>query len=223
MILVFFGPPGSGKGTQAEVLQKQIPDLFHISTGDLLRQEIASGSDLGRSIQAKVQAGEFPKDELIMQLIEGILENNAKKDILFDGFPRTLQQALAFDTLLGVVNLKVDIVFDFDVDANVLIERVSGRYMCRECGAVYHEKSKKPKVDSICDQCGSSHFVKRPDDTARVLESRLKIYQEVTLPAKDYYSEKGILKKIDASLSQNEVTDCINVALLQAGLMKKGD
>jgi adenylate kinase len=155
MILVFFGPPGSGKGTQAEVLQKQIPDLFHISTGDLLRQEIASGSDLGRSIQAKVQAGEFPKDELIMQLIEGILENNAKKDILFDGFPRTLQQALAFDTLLGVVNLKVDIVFDFDVDANVLIERVSGRYMCRECGAVYHEKSKKPKVDSICDQCGS--------------------------------------------------------------------
>jgi adenylate kinase len=223
MVIVFFGPPGSGKGTQAQALEKKVKGLIHVSTGDLLRQEIASGSDLGRNIQAKVQAGEFPNEDIIIQLVADIVKKNAKNDIVFDGFPRTLKQAIAFDALLGVENLKVDVVFDFDVDVNVLVERVSGRYICRECGAVYHDKSKKPKVDSVCDQCGSTHFDRRPDDTAEVLETRLKIYQEQTLPAKNYYSDKGVLKRIDASLSQNEVTTCINEALSEAGLIRRGE
>lgn len=223
MIIVFFGPPGSGKGTQAQELKRTLKDIVHISTGDLMRQEIASGSDLGCKIQSKVQEGQFPADGIVMQLIAGVLGKNAQKDIIFDGFPRTLNQAIAFDTLLGVENLKVNVVFDFDIGVHGLIARISGRYSCRECGAVYHEKNKKPKVDGICDQCGSCHFEKRPDDTPQVLETRLKIYQEQTLPAKKYYGDKGVLKKIDASLPPSEVTSFINAALLEAGLIRKGE
>jgi adenylate kinase len=105
----------------------------------------------------------------------------------------------------------------------VLIERISGRYICRECGAVYHEKNKKPKIDGICDQCGSSHFDRRPDDTAAVLKTRLQVYQEQTLPAKEFYSDKGVLKTIDASLPEHEVTAFINEALLEAGLIRRGE
>jgi adenylate kinase len=197
--------------------------MFHVSTGDLLRQEIASGSDLGQKIQFKVQAGEFPADDVVMQLVRAIVAENAQKDIIFDGFPRTLNQAIAFDTLLGVENLKVDVVFDFDADVSALIERISGRYMCRECGAVYHEKNKKPKVDGVCDQCGSCHFEKRSDDSEQVLRTRLKIYQEQTLPVKEYYTQAGLLKKIDASLPQGEVASFISTALVEAGLMEKGE
>jgi len=223
MIIVFFGPPGSGKGTQAQELKKTLKDMIHVSTGDLLRKEVASGSSLGREIQAKMQAGEFPPDEVVMQLVGGIIEKNAQKDIIFDGFPRTLNQALAFDTLLGVENLKVGIVFDFNIDALHLLGRISGRYMCQECGAVYHEKNKKPKVDGVCDQCGSCHFEKRSDDMEQALKTRLKVYQEQTLPVKKYYSDMGVLKTINASLPQGEVTSCINAALLEAGLTRRGE
>lgn len=222
MVIVFFGPPGSGKGTQAQEL-KRLKGMLHVSTGDLLRQEIASGSVLGQKIQSKVQAGEFPTDDVVMQLVGGIIEKNAKKDIIFDGFPRTLNQAIAFDALLGVENLKVDVVFDFDADVSALVERISGRYACRGCGTVYHEKNKQPKVDGVCDQCGSCHFEKRPDDTEQVLKTRLKVYQEQTLPVKEYYTHAGILKKVDASLPQGEVASFICSALSEAGLMKKGE
>ena len=223
MIIVFFGPPGSGKGTQAQALKKTLEGVVHVSTGDLLRREIAVGSGLGREIQAKMQAGEFPSDDIVMGLVKDVIGKNSKKDIIFDGFPRTLNQALAFDALLGVENLKVDVVFDFNIDALDLEERISGRYMCRECGAVYHEKNKKPKVDGVCDQCGSCHFEKRPDDTEQVLKTRLKVYQEQTLPVKEYYAHAGILKKVDASLLQGEVASFISSALSEAGLMKKGE
>ncbi|MBX9805968.1 MAG: adenylate kinase [Alphaproteobacteria bacterium] len=223
MIIVFFGPPGSGKGTQAQELRKTIKNLVHVSTGDILRQEINSGSELGRSIQSKMQAGEFVTDEVVIQLVSDILNKNAEKAFIFDGFPRTLKQAIAFDRLLGVENLKVDVVFDFDVDVQVLIERVTGRYLCLECGAVYHETNRKPKIDSICDQCGSCNFDKRPDDTSHVLKTRLKIYQEQTTPAKKYYEDKGVLKRINASLPQGEVTSFINTALLEAGLIRRGE
>ncbi len=223
MVIVFFGPPGSGKGTQSQELGKTIKDLIHVSTGDLLRQEIASASELGHRLKSKIEAGEFVTDDIIVQLVSGILRKNVKKDIIFDGFPRTLQQAIAFDTLLGVENLKVDVVFDFDIDVHVVIERVTGRYMCLGCGAVYHKKNKKPKVDSVCDQCGGIRFVERKDDSVDVLETRLKIYQEETLPVKKYYGDKGVLKRIDASLSPDEVTCFIKTALLEAGLIRRGE
>ena len=223
MIIVFFGPPGSGKGTQSQELGKTIKNLVHVSTGDLLRQEINSGSKLGRSIQSKIQAGEFVTDDIVIQLVSEILKKNHEKMFIFDGFPRTLKQAIAFDALLGVENLKVDIVFDFDVDVQVLVERVTGRYICLECGAVYHEKSRKPKVDSICDQCGSCNFDKRPDDTSDVLKTRLKVYQEQTMPAKKFYEDKGVLRKINASLPQGEVTMFIKAALTEADLIRRGE
>lgn len=212
MVIVFFGPPGSGKGTQAQELEKT-QGMLHVSTGDLLRQEISSGSELGRNLQTQIEAGEFVTDDIILALVSGILGKNIKKDIIFDGFPRTLHQAIAFDRLLGVENLQVDVVFDFDIDVHVLVERVSGRYVCLDCGAVYHKKNKKPKVESVCDQCGGIRFVERKDDSAAALETRLKIYQEETLPVKKYYADKGVLKRIDASLSPDKVTYFIKAAL----------
>lgn len=223
MIIVFFGPPGSGKGTQAQELEKTIKNLIHVSTGDLLRQEIASGSELGCRLKSQIEAGAFVTDDIILHLVSGILRKNAKKDIIFDGFPRTLQQAIAFDALLGVENLKVDVVLDFDIDVHVVVERVTGRYMCLGCGTVYHKKNKKPKVDNVCDQCGGIRFVERKDDSADVLETRLKIYQEETLPVKKYYGDNGVLKRIDASLSPDEVTCFIKTALSEAGLIRRGE
>jgi len=223
MLIVFFGPPGSGKGTQAKELKKALEDVVHVSTGDLLRQEVASGSDLGHQIDARMRVGEFPTDEIVLELVKGVIKENAQKDIIFDGFPRTLNQAIAFDALLGVENLKVDVVFDFDVSTFELIERISRRYICQECGAIYHEQNKKPKVDGVCDQCGSSRFFKRPDDKVEVLETRLKVYQDQTLPAKEYYGNRGILKKIDASLSESEVTSFITASLLEVGLITRGE
>lgn len=223
MIIVFFGPPGSGKGTQAQELEKTVQDILHVSTGDLLRQEIASGSELGRNLQTQIEAGEFVTDDIILALVSGILGKNIKKEIIFDGFPRTLHQAIAFDRLLGVENLQVDVVFDFDIDVQVLIERVSGRYVCLDCGAVYHKKNKKPKVESVCDQCGCIRFVERKDDSAAALETRLRIYKEETLPLKKYYADKGVLKKIDASLSPDKVTHFIKAALSEARLIRRGE
>jgi adenylate kinase len=223
MIVVFFGPPGSGKGTQAQELEKTVQDILHVSTGDLLRQEIASGSELGRSLQTQIEAGEFVTDDIILALVSGILGKNIKKDIIFDGFPRTLHQAIAFDRLLGVENLQVDVVFDFDIDVQVLIERVSGRYVCLDCGSVYHKKNKKPKIESVCDQCGGIRFVERKDDSAAALETRLRIYKEETLPLKKYYADKGVLKKIDASLSPDKVTHFIKAALSEARLIRRGE
>ncbi|MBM3468910.1 MAG: nucleoside monophosphate kinase [Alphaproteobacteria bacterium] len=223
MILVFFGAPGSGKGTQAHELKKAIKTLSHISTGDLLRQEITSDSAFGRSIKYKIDAGEFITDDIILQLVTDILRKKSKKDIIFDGFPRTLNQAIAFDALLGVENLKVDVVFDFDIDVHELIERISGRYVCQDCGAVYHKKNRKPRIDSVCDQCGGTRFIRRQDDTAQALETRLKIYREQTLPVRDYYKDKGVLKKINASQTAAIVTENIKETLRSAGLMKEGE
>lgn len=220
MIAIFFGSPGSGKGTQAQRLTQALKDVIHVSTGDLLRKEIALKSDLGCKIQSDMQAGKFPEDGIIMRLVEDVIKKDAKKDIIFDGFPRTLNQAIALDALLGVENLKVDIVFDFDIDISNLVGRISGRYMCQECGAVYHEKNKRPQVDGICDQCGSSCFEKRVDDREQVFEVRLKAYQDQTLPVKKHYSDRGVLEKINASLSQDEVALCIGAALLKAGLIE---
>ena len=223
MVIVFFGPPGSGKGTQAQELEKAIQGLVHVSTGDLLRQEIASDSELGRSLKTQIEAGKFVTDDIILELVSEILGKNIKKDIIFDGFPRTLQQAIAFDRLLGVENLQVDVVFDFDISVHVLVERVSGRYICLGCGAVYHKKTKKPKVESVCDQCGSNRFVERKDDSAAALETRLKIYQDETLPVKKHYADKGVLKRVDASLSPDEVTHIIKTALSEACLIRRGE
>ncbi|MGV8948162.1 MAG: adenylate kinase family protein [Candidatus Paracaedibacter sp.] len=223
MVIVFFGPPGSGKGTQAQELEKTAQDILHVSTGDLLRQEISSGSELGCNLQTQIEAGEFVTDDIILALVSGILGKNIKKDIIFDGFPRTLHQAIAFDRLLGVENLQVDVVFDFDIDVHALIERVSGRYVCLDCGAVYHKRNKKPRVESVCDQCGGIRFVERKDDSAAALETRLRIYEEETLPVKKYYADKGVLKRIDASLSPDKVTHFIKAALSEVCLIRRGE
>jgi adenylate kinase len=215
MVIVFFGPPGSGKGTQAQKLKETMKDIVHVSTGELFRHEIAKGSELGRSIDAKIQVGELVADEIVMQLVSDVVKKNGKKQIIFDGFPRTLNQAIALDTLLGVENLKVDVVFDFDIDVQVLADRISGRYTCVRCGAVYHERTKNPKKQGVCDQCGCVAFDRRQDDNAQVLQKRVKIYQDDTLPIKEYYENKEVLKRIDASLDPEIVMHCISAALAE--------
>lgn len=224
MIMVFFGPPGSGKGTQAQKLEKNLKNVVHVSTGDLLRQEVASGSPLGLQIKSTIESGSFVTDEVVLELASSALRKNIEKNIIFDGFPRTLNQAIAFDALLGVENnLKIDVVFNFDIDAQTLVGRISGRYVCLDCGAVYHKQDKKPKIDGVCDQCKGNRFAERKDDSALVLETRLAVYQEQTLPVIAYYRNKGLLKQIDASLPLEDVTLSIQKALSEVEIMKEGE
>ena len=219
MIIVFFGPPGSGKGTQAQELKKKNYNIEHIPMGELLRQEVATCTRIGQDIKEIMNNGELVTDNIILKLIHDIILKKTDKNIIFDGFPRTLTQAIAFDDLLGVNNLKVDIVFDFKIDEKSLIERISGRYACINCGTVYHSKNKMPVQEGICDHCGGFRFEKRNDDTAILLKKRVSLYNNDTQSFKNYYANKHILKTVDASLDRFEVANYIKAALIEAGLI----
>lgn len=214
MILILFGPPGSGKGSQAQYLVENY-SFEHISTGNILRDEIISGSVFGQEIKEIVDSGNFISDDIIMKLVEQKLDDNAHKNIIFDGFPRTLNQVLAFDGLLSVRKIQVDLVLNFNVDLAQLEERVIGRFTCSNCSDVYHDKFKKPIRDGICDTCGSESFVKREDDNSDVLKRRIAVYLEETEVLKNFYFNKGVLENIDASQEINQVKDSVTKCLLK--------
>jgi len=218
MIVVLLGPPGSGKGTQAHYLEQRY-DFLHLATGDLMRAEIAMSTPLGEEIRSTVESGGFPNDEIVIQLVDKILQKQQKKNIIFDGFPRTVNQALALDSLLGVKNLKADMVLYFNIDLSKLLQRVTGRSVCANCGAVYHDVNKPPKVKGICDDCGSNKFDRRQDDTQEVLEKRIKIYNQETAPIREYYKERGILTEIDASQDMEQVYKTVIESLSMIDLL----
>jgi len=197
MNLVLLGPPGAGKGTQANLLESS-RSLVKLSTGDMLRAAVAAGTELGRKAGEIMERGELVPDDLVIGLIAERLdaEKNGKGFIL-DGFPRTIAQAEALDRLFKERGKKVDRVIVMEVDDEALVRRIAGRFACANCGEGYHDLYKLPKVKGVCDRCGSTEFVRRKDDNEEVVRARLKAYHAQTEPLIDYYTRQGKVRAVD--------------------------
>ena len=212
MKIILMGPPGAGKGTQAEKLVDlyQIP---HISTGDMFRKAQKDGTELGLKAKSYMDQGQLVPDEVTVGIVkERLAEADCKEGFLLDGFPRTVQQADALDTILAELDMALDCVVNIEVDKAFLVDRLTGRRVCRACGATYHIVNKAPKVEGVCDKCGGELY-QRGDDTIETVSNRLDVYAAQTAPLIDYYKSKGIMSSIDGSKSMEEVLADIRTAL----------
>lgn len=205
MNIVFLGPPGAGKGTQAKILIEKY-GIPQISTGDMLREHRAKGTELGKKAQEYMDKGQLVPDEIILGMVkERLAQPDCAKGFILDGFPRTVAQAEALDKILSEMNKNLDFALALVVPDELLVERLTGRRTCKNCGMMFHVKYKPPKVEGKCDACGGELY-QRPDDNEETVRNRLKVYHESTAPLIDYYKKKGILKEIDGSKSIEEIT-----------------
>jgi adenylate kinase len=213
MNLILLGPPGAGKGTQAEAITKKF-GLVQLSTGEMLRQAVKAGSPIGLEASAIMEAGGLVPDRIVIKIIsDRIAAPDCAKGFILDGFPRTLKQAAALDELLVAQHKQINAVIEIKVDDKVLIDRIAGRYMCANCGAGYHDTTCKPKVEGVCDRCGSNAFVRRVDDNAETVKNRLMAYYRETAPLIGYYFAKGKLKTVDGMAAITEVSRQIDEIL----------
>ena len=207
MNLVLVGPPGAGKGTQAQRLQETF-GLKHLSTGDMLRAEVAAGSAIGKQAKAIMDRGELVSDSILIDMIaDRIARPDAAQGFLLDGFPRTVAQAEALDAMLAKRKQKLDHVIQLVVNNEAMVERISGRFSCKKCGAGYHDSFRPTKKPGICDNCGSTEMVRRPDDNPDTVRTRLAAYDKQTAPLLPYYKKKGVLREIDGMVAIDEVTE----------------
>jgi len=215
MNLVLLGPPGGGKGTQAKRLQDKY-GLVQLSTGDMLRAAVASGSDVGKKAKAVMDAGQLVSDEIVIAIIDERLDQpDVVKGAIFDGFPRTVAQAEALDAMMAHKGKKLDLAIEIRVPDAYIVERITGRYTCGKCGAGYHDKFQQPKAAGTCDSCGGTEFVRRPDDNVDTVTKRLEAYHAQTAPLLPYYDKKGALKVVDGTMDIADVTKALE-ALLDA-------
>ena len=210
--IILLGPPGAGKGTQAQRLQAE-RGMIQLSTGDMLRAAVKSGSPVGLQAKAVMEAGELVSDAIVSALIGERLDDAGQAGAIFDGYPRTRAQAEALDLLLAERGRALDHVIELCVDEDALVERITGRFTCARCGAGYHDTFKRPAVDALCDVCGSTEFVRRPDDNEETVRTRLAEYRAKTAPILPYYEERGLVRRVDGMGTPDDVAAAIDSIL----------
>lgn len=206
--IILLGPPGAGKGTQAKRLE-EARGMVQLSTGDMLKEAVAKGTDLGRRVEGIMARGELVTDEIVIGLIEARMSDGARGGFIFDGFPRTLKQADALGELLSRTGQSLDAVIEMQVDDAALVARVTGRFTCGNCGAVYHDVTHPTRVAGVCDACGSTNMKRRADDNEETLKTRLMEYYKKTSPLIGYYYAKGQLSAVDGLADVEVVADAI--------------
>ena len=187
--------------------------MVQLSTGDMLRQVVATGSELGQEAKRVMEAGQLMPDELMIRLISNRIDQDCSGGFILDGFPRTVRQAEGLDRMLAEKGVKLDAVIEMKVDEEALIARITGRFSCNTCGAGYHDEFQRPAVDGVCDVCGGTEFVRRADDNEETVRARMEAYKSQTAPILPYYSEKGILSSIDGMASIEVIAGRIEATL----------
>jgi adenylate kinase len=211
--VILLGPPGAGKGSLAGVLKEKFA-LAHISTGDMLREEIKKGTPLGLEIKALITKGALVSDELVTKLVEQRLTNDPdlKKGYMLDGFPRTVKQAQDLDAILVKTNAPLDFALNMEADADLILRRLTGRRVCRKCGAIFHMTNKPPVKAGVCDECGGELY-QRTDDNEETIKARMKVYEESTQPIIEYYGRQNKLKKLDGNLETADLATSLAAML----------
>ena len=212
MNIILLGPPGAGKGTQAARLQSS-RGMIQMSTGDMLREAVANGSPVGVKAKAVMEAGKLVSDAIVSALIGERLDAAGSHGAIFDGFPRTRKQAEALDLLLAERGRNLDYVIELVVDEDALVERIAGRFTCAGCGASFHDHFKQPRQASVCDHCGSTEFLRRPDDNEQTVRRRMAEYRAKTEPILPYYDERGLVHRVDGMQSVDDVASQIEAIL----------
>jgi adenylate kinase len=213
MNIILLGPPGSGKGTQAKRIE-QTHGIVQLSTGDMLRATTTADTEFGRRVKAIMDSGQLVPDDIMIEMIDRrIAEPDCRRGFILDGFPRTVPQAEALDAMLAEHHLKLDHVILLDVDEAALIDRLSGRFTCTQCGASYHERYNPPRREGVCDVCGGNEFVCRADDRPEAVRARFEVYRRQTAPILPYYGTRGILRRVDGMADIETVTRQIEQVL----------
>lgn len=216
--LILLGPPGAGKGTQAKRLSTSL-GVPQLSTGDMLRAEVAANSPLGQKVKAVMAAGKLVSDDILIDLVANRIDQaDCRKGFILDGFPRSLPQAEALDRMLTDRKSKIDRVIELKVDVDALVERIVGRFTCAKCGTGYHDKFHRPKKDGVCDQCGGTEFTRRADDKEDKVRTRMDAYTAETAPLLPYYRGRGVLATVDGMASMDAVTRQMSQAIGAVGV-----